>query len=65
VISCERASVAAFEVQIDKRATVTQANGKWVEGTVQEFLTLSDADMELIETRLAASRLLKAISGRT
>jgi transcriptional regulator with XRE-family HTH domain len=26
---------------------------------VQEFLKLSDADMELIETRLAASRLLK------
>ena len=39
-------------------------NGKnesrWVEGTVQDFLSLSDADMEFIETRLAASRLLKA-----
>ncbi len=33
---------------------------KWVEGSVQDFLQLSDADMELIETRLAASRLLKA-----
>ncbi len=33
---------------------------QWVEGTVQDFLTLSDADMELVETRLAASRLLRA-----
>ena len=32
----------------------------WVEGSVQEFLELSEADMALIETRLAASRLLKA-----
>jgi len=32
----------------------------WVEGSVQNFLQLSDADMEFIETRLAASRLLKA-----
>ena len=32
----------------------------WVEGSVQSFLQLSDADMEFIETRLAASRLLKA-----
>jgi transcriptional regulator with XRE-family HTH domain len=32
----------------------------WVEGYVQEFLGLSDADMLMIETRLAASRLLKA-----
>jgi DNA-binding transcriptional regulator YiaG len=44
----------------EKRAKTTKAKGKWVEGTVQEFLALSDADMELIETRLAASRLLKA-----
>jgi len=44
----------------EKRARTTKAKGKWVEGTVQEFLALSDADMELIETRLAASRLLKA-----
>lgn len=43
---------------------MTKAKGKWVEGTVQEFLTLSDADMELIETRLAASRLLKATRQR-
>lgn len=35
-------------------------DGRWVEGTVQDFLALSDADMKLIETRLAASRLLKA-----
>jgi DNA-binding XRE family transcriptional regulator len=33
----------------------------WKEGSVQEFLSLSDADMEIIETRLAASRLLKKI----
>jgi Helix-turn-helix len=33
---------------------------EWVEGSVQDFLHLSDADMEFIETRLAASRLLKA-----
>lgn len=37
-----------------------KSKGQWVEGTVQEFLALSDADMELVETRLAASRLLKA-----
>jgi DNA-binding XRE family transcriptional regulator len=43
---------------------MTKAKGKWVEGTVQEFLALSDADMELIETRLAASRLLKATRQR-
>ena len=38
----------------------TKRNGEWVEGSVQEFLSLSDADMELIETRRAISRLLKA-----
>jgi DNA-binding transcriptional regulator YiaG len=31
----------------------------WVEGTVQEFLDLSDADLEYIEMRRALSRLLK------
>jgi hypothetical protein len=44
----------------DKRAKGTKAKGEWVDGTVQEFLELSDPDMELIETRLAASRLLKS-----
>ena len=39
--------------------TGTKRKGEWIEGTVQEFLALSDADMELIETRLAISRLLK------
>jgi DNA-binding XRE family transcriptional regulator len=34
---------------------------KWIEGSVQEFLQLSDADMEYIEMRLSASRLLKTI----
>ena len=33
---------------------------EWVEGSVQDFLQLSNAEMDLIETRLAASRLLKA-----
>jgi DNA-binding XRE family transcriptional regulator len=42
-----------------KRAKVAR-RGRWIEGTVQEFLELSDADMELIETRLAASKLLRA-----
>lgn len=32
---------------------------EWVEGSVQDFLQLSNAEMDLIETRLAASRLLK------
>jgi DNA-binding XRE family transcriptional regulator len=42
------------------KARHKRAEGRWVEGTVQEFLALSDADMELIETRLAASKLLRA-----
>ena len=33
----------------------------WVEGSVQEFLGLSDADVEYIETRRALSRKLKAV----
>jgi DNA-binding transcriptional regulator YiaG len=36
----------------------------WVEGSVQDFLELSDADMLIIETRLAASRLLRATRQR-
>jgi len=32
----------------------------WVEGSVQEFLALSDVDMKLIEARMALSKLLKA-----
>jgi DNA-binding transcriptional regulator YiaG len=40
-----------------KNRTSTETG--WVEGSVQDFLQLSDADMEFIETRLAASRLLK------
>lgn len=32
----------------------------WVEGSVQDFLALSDADMEYIETRRALSRQLRA-----
>jgi hypothetical protein len=34
---------------IRKKAKATI--GRWVEGTVQEFLELSDADMELIESK--------------
>lgn len=44
----------------DKR-TKKIAESKWIEGSVKDFLHLSDAEMELIETRLAASRLLKSI----
>jgi DNA-binding XRE family transcriptional regulator len=47
-----------------KKKRATKTKGKWVEGTVQEFLELSDADMELIETRLVASRLLKQVRQR-
>ena len=38
-----------------------EVKGSWVEGSVQDFLQLSDADMEYIEMRLAASRYLKSI----
>jgi len=31
----------------------------WVQGSVKEFLNLSDADLEYIELRRALSRLLK------
>lgn len=43
-----------------KKPNKEKIESQWVEGSVQDFLELSDADMELIETRLAASRLLKA-----
>jgi len=33
----------------------------WVEGSVQDFLELSDADMEYIEMRRTLSRKLKAV----
>jgi DNA-binding transcriptional regulator YiaG len=33
----------------------------WVEGSVKEFLELSDADVEYIETRRALSRLLREV----
>ena len=45
--------------QKSTKAKIGSESG-WVEGTVQDFLQLSDADMEFIETRLATSRLLKA-----
>ncbi len=31
----------------------------WVEGSVQDFLSLSDADMEFIETRRALARQVR------
>lgn len=34
-------------------------NQGWVEGSVQDFLSLSDADVEYIETRRALSRQLR------
>jgi ribosome-binding protein aMBF1 (putative translation factor) len=36
----------------------------WVEGSVKDFLVLSDADVEYIETRRALSRLLKERRGK-
>ena len=39
--------------------TIKKLKNGWVEGSVQSFLELSDADMEYIEMRLALSRLLK------
>lgn len=33
----------------------------WVEGSVKEFLELSEANVEFIETRRALSRLLKEV----
>jgi ribosome-binding protein aMBF1 (putative translation factor) len=33
----------------------------WVEGSVQDFLDLSDADMELIEMRRALARQVRAL----
>ena len=34
-------------------------NNGWVEGSVQDFLELSDADMAYVETKLALARSLK------
>jgi predicted transcriptional regulator len=33
--------------------------GGWVQGTVQEFLNLDDADMEYIETKLALTKAVR------
>ncbi|PTX98778.1 transcriptional regulator [Spartobacteria bacterium LR76] len=43
-----------------QKAENKKAQSEWVEGSVQDFLGLSAADMEFIETKLAISRLLKA-----
>src|SRR2546426_7765861 len=37
----------------------------WVEGSVQDFLDLSEADVEYIETRRVLSRLLKERRGKS
>ena len=50
----------AFENLRGKQIMKELKNG-WVEGTVQEFLGLSEADMEYIETRRALSRRLKEV----
>jgi DNA-binding XRE family transcriptional regulator len=39
-------------------------NHGWVEGSAKEFLGLSDAEVEYIETRRALSRLLRDARGR-
>ena len=36
-------------------------NNGWVEGSVQDLLSLSDADMEYIETKRALSTALKVL----
>jgi DNA-binding transcriptional regulator YiaG len=36
----------------------------WVEGSVQEFLDLSDADIEYIETKRSLSRLLREVRAK-
>jgi DNA-binding XRE family transcriptional regulator len=33
---------------------------EWTEGSVQDFMGLSDADMALIETRVSLTKLLRA-----
>ena len=42
-----------------KSANKEKVEGQWVEGSVQDFLELSAADMELIETRLFARSQVK------
>ena len=49
---------------MDAKKKARLAAAGWVEGTVQEFLNLSDADMEYIETKLALSRQLRAVRAR-
>lgn len=44
---------------MDAKKKARLAAAGWVEGTVQELLNLSDADMEYIETKLTLSRRLR------
>ena len=41
-----------------------QLKNGWVEGSVQDFLELSDADVEYIETRRALSRMLRDLRAK-
>jgi DNA-binding transcriptional regulator YiaG len=42
-----------------RRASMKNQKNGWVEGSAKEFLELTDADVEYIETRRALSRRLK------
>lgn len=44
--------------------TMKKLKGGWVEGSVQEFLDLSNADMEYVETKLALSRRLQELRSK-
>jgi DNA-binding XRE family transcriptional regulator len=44
-----------------EKKKVKNLDDGWVEGSVQDFLNLSDAEADFIETRLIASRLLRTI----
>jgi len=46
----------------DKTIKTPKRKGEWVEGNVQEFLSLSDADMELIEMLQTGQVLFRRLS---
>jgi DNA-binding XRE family transcriptional regulator len=47
--------------KLKNKRTKSKTKERWIEGSVQEFLQLSKAEMEFIEMRLAISRLLKVV----
>jgi DNA-binding XRE family transcriptional regulator len=49
-------------MKADKKRRLEAAG--WKETTVQEFLKLSEADMQYIEMKLALSRLLRVVRAR-